>query len=129
MAKHNTLKEILCKLIAKIYWFFIESGFNDINLIIEQTQKGIYIKDSELKEAGNSIPGDRAKILIRIQEKIGNFKFIVPKNVYYIDQNLNKIENDINIKDLKNWLKNLKLDSYLNNFIKNGYHSLELLFL
>ena len=30
---------------------------------------------------------------------------------------------------MKNWLKNLKLDSYLNNFIKNGYHSLELLFL
>ena len=57
MAKNNnTLKEILHQInMQKYIDIFIESGFNDINLIIEQTQKGIYIKNNELKEAGNSI--------------------------------------------------------------------------
>ena len=108
---------------------FIENGFDDIKIIIEQAQKGIYIKDSELKEAGILIPGDRAKILIRIQEKAGNFKFAVPKSVYYTCRNINKVNNDINIKNFKNWLKNLRIDNYLKNFINNGYHSIELLFL
>ena len=57
MAKNNnTLKEILHQInMQKYIDIFIESGFNDINLIIEQAQKGIYIKNSELKEARNSI--------------------------------------------------------------------------
>ena len=88
-----------------------------------------YIKDSELKEAGILIPGDRAKLLIRIQEKAGNFKFDVPKSVYYSCKNLKKINNDNNIKNLKAWLKNLRIDNYLKNFIINGYFSIELLFL
>ena len=50
--------------------------------------------------------GDRAKLLIRIHEKAGNFKFDVPKSVYYTCKNLNKINDDINIKNLNTWLKN-----------------------
>ena len=130
IAKNNSLKEFLLQINMKKYInIFIENGFDDLKIIIEQAQKGIYIKDSELKEAGIVIPGDRAKILIRIQEKAGNFKFIVPKSVYYNCKHLNKINNDINIKNLRNWLKNLRVDNYLKNFINNGYHSIELLFL
>ena len=44
-------------------------------------------------------------------------------------KNLNMIENDENINNLNNWLKDLKIDNYLMNFIYNGYHSIELLFL
>ena len=108
---------------------FIRNGFNDINLIIDQAKKGIYITDNELKEAGIIIPGDRAKILIRIQEKAGYFSYNVPKNVYYSCNDLNKAENDINVIKLKNWLKNLKIEFYLRNFVLNGYHSIELLLL
>ena len=85
--------------------------------------------ENELKEAGISCPGDRAKILIRIQEKAGNFRFNVPKSVYYTCKNLNKIDNDVNINNLRNWLKKLRIDNYLTNFIENGYHSIELLLL
>ena len=128
--KNILLKEFLLQIdMQKYINNFIESGFDDIKIIIEQAQKGIYIKDSELKEAGIIVPGDRAKLLIRIHEKAGNFKFDVPKSVYYTCKNLNKINNDINIKNLNTWLKNLRVDNYLRNFIFNGYHSIELLFL
>ena len=128
--KNNSLKEFLIQINMQNYLNnFIENGFDDMKIIIAQAQKGIYIKDSELKEAGILFPGDRAKILIRIQEKAGNFRFAVPKSVYYTCKNLDKINNDINIKNLKNWLKNIRVDIYLKNFISNGYHSIELLFL
>ena len=127
---YNPLKEFLSQInMLKYMNNFIQSGFDDIDLIIEQAQQGIYIKDSELKEAGITVPGDRAKILIRIQEKAGNFGFAVPKNVYYICKDLDNIENDENIMNLDNWLKALKIEDYLMNFIYNGYYSIELLLL
>ena len=103
------------------------NGFDDIQLLINQTKNGNSITDKQLKLSGINIPGDRAKILIKLQEKAGNFIFPVPKEVYYIYQN-NNIE-DKNINKLKNWLDELKVGIYLENFIKNGYHSLELMML
>ena len=107
---------------------FALNGFDDINLILEQSKNGnISIQDSELKEAGIKIPGDRAKILIRIQELSNNFLFTIPKEVYYNIDNKNNIENDHSIKKLKEWLKTLKMEQFLMNFIDNGYYSIELL--
>ena len=106
------------------------NGFDDINLILEQSKNGgTSILDSELKEAGISIPGDRAKILIRIQELSNNFAFPIPKEVYHQIEDINKIENDEHIQKLKRWLENLKVEDYLINFIYSGYHSVELLLL
>ena len=73
--------------------------------------------------------GDRAKILIKIQEKAGSFGFNVPKSVYYICQNVDDLENDFHINKLNQWLKNLKVEMYLGNFICCGYHTIELLLL
>ena len=112
----------------KYYDIMNSSGFDDIQLLINQTKKGITIKDKQLKEAGINIPGDRAKILIRLQEKAGNFVFPIPKEVYYVCQNDN-IKNDRNINKLRDWLQALKIEIYLENFIKNGYHSIELMLL
>ena len=103
------------------------NGFDDINLLIDEAKKGNVIKDQELKECGINIPGDRAKILIRIKEKSNMFGFALPKSVYYICQNMDDIENDQHIKDLKNWLSDIKVERYLINFLENGYHSIELL--
>ena len=112
----------------KYYNFFITNGFDDINLIIEQTKNNeLGINDKELKEIGIQLPGDRAKILIRIQEKAHNFSFKIPENVYYICEDLINIENDNNIIKLNKWLENIKCGFYLNNFISNNYFSLELL--
>ena len=83
--------------------------------------------DKQLKLIGINIPGDRAKILIRFEEKANMFEFSIPKSVYYTCYNLDKIENDLNICKLNGWLRNIRLEHYLQNFILNGYFSLDLL--
>ncbi len=110
----------------KYYLILKNNGLDDLNLLIEQMRTNLPIKDSELKNAGINLPGDRAKILIRLEEKGNLFPFSVPKNVYYtIDKNVN-INEDEKIINLKRWLKEFKMENYLNNFINNGYYSVEL---
>ena len=127
----NLLKNFLSQISMDKYMsIFALNGFDDINLILEQSKNGIAsIRDNELKEAGIIIPGDRAKILIRIQELSNNFNFPIPKEVYYSIENKKNLdfEKNLNIKKLEDWLKNLKIENYFNNFIKCGYYSLELL--
>ena len=121
------LKNFLSQISLEKYYLSLKNnGFDNINLLIEQMRTNLPIKDSELKNAGINLPGDRAKILIRLEEKGNLFPFSVPKNVYYtIDENIN-INEDENIINLKRWLKEFKMENYLNNFIKNGYYSVEL---
>ena len=111
----------------KYYINFISNGFDDIQLIINQTKDDLGITDNNLIEAGVYSPGDRAKIIIKVQELAGNFSYQIPKEVYYKCNNVNDIENDKCINKLNNWLKEINLESLLNNFISNGYYSLELL--
>ena len=129
MKSSKLLKNFLSQInMEKYITIFAFNGFDDINLILEQSRNGISsIQDSELKEAGIKIPGDRAKILIRIQEISNNFNFPVPKEVYYSIENNKTIENDKNIQKIKHWLKSIKVDNYITNFINCGYYSLELL--
>lgn len=105
----------------------ISSGFDDFKLLIDQTKTGLGITDSNLREAGIDKPGDRAKILIKLQEVAGNFKYDIPRGVYHKCEDLLNCSNDPYIIKLNKWLTALKIESYLNNFISNGYHSLELL--
>ena len=113
----------------KYYNLMNSNGFEDIQLLIDETKSGIGVTDTQLKEGGIKIPGDRAKILIRLQEKAGNFVFQVPKNVYYICNDLDNYENDFHINKLKEWLKGLKIENYLVKFVEGGYHSIELMLL
>ena len=113
----------------KYYNVMNSNGFEDIQLLINETKSGIGVTDAQLKEGGIKIPGDRAKILIRLQEKAGNFVFQIPKNVYYICNDSENYENDFHIKKLKEWLKGLKIENYLVNFFIGGYHSIELMLL
>ena len=53
----------------------ISEGFDDINLILNQMKEGFPKLDYSLKEIGISSPGDRAKILIRMQQMTGWFNF------------------------------------------------------
>ena len=55
------------------------------------------------------------------------FEFNIPKSVYYVCYNLEQIENDLNVCKLNGWLRNIRLEQYLKNFILNGYFSLDLL--
>ena len=117
--------------LEKKYYFLMNSnGFEDIDLLIEQERTcklNTSITNSALKEIGIFLPGDRAKILIHLEEKAGNYSFPIPKNVYYLLEDVNNINNDENIKKIFEWLKVIKVENYLDNFIKCGYYSLELI--
>ena len=129
LSSHNKINILLRNFLTQIhlekYFSTLKlNGFDNINLLIEQMKTNAPIKDSELKKAGIALPGDRAKILIRLEEKGNLFPYPVPKNVYYSLKNENI--NDGNIIELKRWLKEFRLENYLDNFIQNGYHSVEL---
>ena len=111
----------------KYYDNLNNNGFEYINMIIDDTKVGNYLTDKQLKLIGINIPGDRAKILIRFEEKANMFEFNIPKSVYYVCYNLEQIENDLNVCKLNGWLRNIRLEQYLKNFILNGYFSLDLL--
>ena len=129
-SSNKSLYEFLSQInMQKYYDNLNNNGFEYVNIIIEDTKLGNNITDAQLKMININIPGDRAKILIRFEEKANLFDFNVPKNVYYYinNININTIENDLNLIKLNNWLKNIKLEQYLKNFIDNGYYSTELL--
>ncbi len=128
----NPLYQFLKKLdLEKYFSNLYNNGFDDINLLITQTKgkekEKIGISDDNLRKLGIRIPGDRAKILIKIQEEAGNFNFKIPKEVYYTCKNITNFLHDSVIHKLNNWLKDIKLDMYLENFLNAGYHSKELL--
>ena len=128
----NPLYQFLKNLsLEKYFTYLYNNGFDDINLLISQTKgkekEKIGISDDNLRKLGIRIPGDRAKILIKIQEEAGNFNFKIPKEVYYTCINITNFLHDNVINKLNNWLKEIKLDMYLENFLNAGYHSKELL--
>ena len=134
---NNNIKNILndslyiflseINLSKKYYNLMNSNGFEDIQLLIEQEKICNAINDSQLKEIGILLPGDRAKILIHLEEKAGKYNFTLPKNIYYEIKNAENILEDFNVKKIYNWLKNLKIENYLENFLEGGYHSIELI--
>ena len=59
--------------------------------------------------------GDRARILIRLQELSNGFKFIIPFNsVYYYNpkDNYTDIGLDLHIRSMYKWLQEIKLEEY-----------------
>ena len=114
----------------KYYYLMNSNGFEDIQLLIDQEKNSSLntsITDSELKEIGIFLPGDRAKILIHLEEQAGNFPFSIPKEVYYHPVNLIDFMEDNNIQKIYNWLKMIKVENYLKNFLEGGYYSIELI--
>ena len=111
----------------KYYDNLNNNGFEYINMIIDDTKLGNCLTDAQLKMIGINIPGDRAKILIRFEEKANMFEFSIPKSVYYICNNFEHIEDDLNVCKLNAWLRNIRLEQYIKNFILNGYFSIDLL--
>lgn len=95
----------------------ISEGFDDINLIVHQMKEGFPVLDETLKEIGISSPGDRAKILIRMQQVSNGFDFDFPFEQVFFKNNFS----------IQKWLNNEGLSKYINNFIDAGYQSLELL--
>ena len=129
-------REVLYNFLLKIEMeqytdILIKEGFDDIDLVINQMRTGNPINDDILREIGIERPGDRAKILIRIQECANLFEFKIPfEPVYYINRKkFEFLKYDFHVKALQNWLKKLKLQNYLDKFYNNGYYSPELIFI
>ena len=114
--------------LEKYYNIMSSNGFDDVKVLINQMQSGLAVTDIQLKEAGIDTPGDRAKIIIRLQEKACNFIYHIPKSVYHICNEDNYM-NDTHVKTLYDWLKPIKVEEYIENFIDGGYHCVELMLL
>ena len=124
------LYHFLSKIYMEKYFYKLHNnGFDDINLLISQAKSENPITDSQLKEIGIVNAGDRARILIRLEENANNFWYALPKEVYYICENINNINinEDINVNKLLEWLNKINVGEYLDNFLINGYYSIELL--
>ena len=99
----------------------IENGFDDLEVLISQTKNSIALTEQNLRDIGIKIPGDRAKILIHLEELAGKFPFILEKEKIYFNKN------DENMS-LYNFLTSINLEEYIETFIHNGYHNAELLY-
>ena len=110
----------------------INEGFDDIKLILNQMKTGFGLTELNLKEVGIKKAGDRARILIRLQELSNGFKFIIPSNsVYYYNpkDNYTDIGLDLHIRSMYKWLQEIKLEEYIEHFYNQSYHSLELIYI
>ena len=123
------LKSIQMEQYSKI---LIENGFDDIDFLINQMNAKQILNNNDLKNLGIEKCGDRAKILIKLELDSKNKKFTFNENkikfnkIFYTAKENNIIE-DKNLNKLYNYLNDLKLKIYFNEFYNNNYHSLELL--
>ena len=110
----------------------IDNGFDVLEVLISQTKKGTALTYHNLKEIGIKLPGERAKILIHLEELAGNFPYYLDADVIYFNMNKSIENNDR--KQYKNnslykFLSSINLEKYYKNFIYNGYYNVELLFI
>lgn len=122
LKKEISAKDQLIQFLKKIGMqnysnILISEGFDDINLITKQMNENFPMTDETMKEIGINLAGDRAKILIRIQEMSNGFSFDLPFEQVYFGNN----------KSIEKWLDKLNMGKYYDNFIINGYSSIELL--
>jgi hypothetical protein len=110
----------------------IDNGFDALEVLISQAKKGIALTYQNLKEIGIKLPGERAKILIHLEELAGNFPYYLDADVIYFNMNKSIEDNDskqYKNNSLYNFLSSINLEKYYNNFIDNGYYNAELLFI
>ena len=101
----------------------LENGFDNLQVLIKQMKGGLALSYQNLKDIGIGIPGDRAKILIHLEEISGNFEFSLEKDIIYSNQLPQEKSGS-----LYQFLQKINLEEYFQLFIDNGYNNAELLF-
>lgn len=101
----------------------LENGFDNLQVLIRQMKGGLALSYQNLKDIGIGIPGDRAKILIHLEEISGNFEFSLEKDIIYSNQLPQEKSGS-----LYQFLQKINLEEYFQLFLENGYNSAELLF-
>ena len=115
------IKEI--NLPEKYTGILIENGFDDLDVLINQTKKALALSYQNLGEIGITLPAHRAKILIHLEELADNFDFFLENNIIYS----NKIPEEKS-GSLYEFLLKINLDEYFQNFVESGFYSAELLY-
>jgi ankyrin repeat protein len=132
--KDINLKASLYKFIKEINLpkeyanILIDNGFDILEVLICQTKKSIAITNQNLKDIGIRLPGERAKILLHLEEIAGNFDFPINKDIVYDNSN-NFTTNNYENSSLFKFLNSINMEKYMENFIKAGYYNSEILFL
>jgi hypothetical protein len=114
---YSFLKEIELQSYTEL---LCNNGFDDVSVLIEQTKTDIAISDKILKDIGFNLIGDRAKILVRLEEKAGLFGFGLEKEKVYYHSTRNR-------NTLLRLLSAIKLESFIDSFVNAGYPSADLL--
>ena len=94
-----------------------------MEVLINQTKKGLALSYQNLRDIGISLPAHRTKILIHLEEISDNFDFILQKNIIYSS----KIPEEKS-GSLYKFLLKINLDEYFQNFVENGFYCVELLY-
>ena len=102
-----------------------DNGFDNLEVLISQSKKGIALSYQNLKDIGIKLPGERAKILIHLEEISGNFDFdfSIDKKIIYSNQNINNKNNS-----LYKFLRGINYEKYATNFYEGGYYNSEIIF-
>ena len=109
--------------LPKIYAkYLLDNGFDDLEVLIMQNKDGIALTDQNLKDIGINSVGDRAKILIHLEELADNFPFLLEKKIIYS----NKIEENNN--SLYKFFASIYLEDHFKIFCQKGYYNAELLY-
>lgn len=126
ISKKDQLFQFILEInLPKIYAnYLLENGFDDLEVLISQARDGIALTDQHLKEIGITLPGERAKILIHLEELSGNFPFNLERNIIYSNKNAENKDSSLYI-----FFSSLNLEEYILKFKKSGYYNVELLYM
>ena len=102
----------------------IENGFDVLDVLISQTKKGTALSYDNLRDIGVKLPGERAKILVHLEEISGNFDFSVESEKIYTEKKIDYINSS-----LYKFLCLINCEKFIHKFIENGYYNVELLFM
>ena len=100
----------------------IENGFDDLGILITQEKQGMALTYQNLKDIGITSPGERAKILVYLEELAGNLKIFEKDKIF--SNKMAKQENN----SLYKFLCSINLEEYLSLFEEKGYNNAELLY-
>ena len=104
--------------------YLLENGFDDLEVLILQAKDGLALTDQHLKEIGITLPGERAKILIHLEELAGNFPFNLESNIIYSNKSVENKDSSLYI-----FFSSLNLEEYISKFKNCGYNNVELLYI
>ena len=104
--------------------YLLENGFDDLEVLILQARDGLALTDQHLKEIGITLPGERAKILIHLEELAGNFPFNLESNIIYSNKSVENKDSSLYI-----FFSSLNLEEYISKFKNCGYNNAELLYI